>query len=722
MNKMKLFTALALMFIVIAVPFTMGEEVDAANGDVAGIESYVAEVEGMKYTTIRNAIDAATSGQTITIIDNFELSTSVTIGSEKVIILDLNGKTITGTDPNTEGNFELINNSGTLTVKDSVGGGKITLTATTDRDWNSYSAVISNMWGTFTIESGTIQHMGGTDMAYAIDNRSNTGAELTILTVNGGTIDSTYRAIRQYANSTSGECNLVVTDGTINGGNKALVIQSSNKNANMATTDISGGDIGSIYLYAPAGGDSSKISLRISGGTFTGNISVKESDYHGPISINGGTYSEDPSAYLTSRYTTFGTNPYVVIPSNTTFVAFSEPAGEKNAAFDLTLSTSLSGGEIRYTIDGTVPTATTGNVYSSAVKIEKGCIVNAIIVLNGQASSVYTAEYTFKTSTEEDGVTTETTSTTTDIDGTTATQTQTTVTDTNTGEVTNTTVIETPGVKTESTTTNTAGPASSETTTTVITTVVANDTVVNDEAIEMAAAQIEAIGATDATVSIVIEVAEDAPATITISSAAIDDIIGTGAGITVKDNDGTKQVELDTEVLENIGTYTNITLSIEEASEEDLNDAQQEAAGEGKTIIKLTLEVDGESRSDLKGTATIQIQFDIGDADPKDIVVYRLNSNGTTTEVEDVGYDPATKTITFLRDTFSYYAIGIDASAGMPDFIPLPDRPQGGVEVTLPGNETPSEKENNTKIIACAAAAVVAAALALFLVIDTRRP
>ena len=52
--------------------------------------------------------------------------------------------------------------------------GKITLTATNNRGWNAYSSVISNtVGGKLIVENGTIEHLGGTDMAYGIDNLTN---------------------------------------------------------------------------------------------------------------------------------------------------------------------------------------------------------------------------------------------------------------------------------------------------------------------------------------------------------------------------------------------------------------------------------------------------------------------------------------------------------------------------------------------------------------------
>jgi len=57
------------------------------------VSTYVAEVNDVKYTSLQKAVDAADNGATITMIDDHQITTFVTI--DKSITLDLNEKTIT---------------------------------------------------------------------------------------------------------------------------------------------------------------------------------------------------------------------------------------------------------------------------------------------------------------------------------------------------------------------------------------------------------------------------------------------------------------------------------------------------------------------------------------------------------------------------------------------------------------------------------------------------
>ena len=109
------------------------------------------------------------------------------------------------------------------------------MTANQNRGWNAYSSVISNQpGGKLVIESGLIEHLGGTDMAYAIDNLTNGKGSYAETIVNGGTIKSTYRAIRQFLNSVTGSNELYVYAGSkIEGTNKSIWSQNANNKANI---------------------------------------------------------------------------------------------------------------------------------------------------------------------------------------------------------------------------------------------------------------------------------------------------------------------------------------------------------------------------------------------------------------------------------------------------------------------------------------------------------
>ena len=193
------------------------------------------------YQSLAEAFANVQDGETVTLYADLALAESVV--NTKTVTFDLNGKTITGTDNNESGNFYLINNSkGNLTIVDGSEDktGKITLVATTERNWSASSVVVANNLGTVTVKSGTIEHLGGTAMAYALDNLTNGDNTVATLNIEGGNIASTYRAVRQFANK--GTNNLNITGGDI----ASVWMQSPNALANVVNIDITGGTVGTL--------------------------------------------------------------------------------------------------------------------------------------------------------------------------------------------------------------------------------------------------------------------------------------------------------------------------------------------------------------------------------------------------------------------------------------------------------------------------------------------
>ncbi|MBQ3594537.1 MAG: leucine-rich repeat protein [Bacteroidales bacterium] len=253
-----------------------------------GVEEYIEysvarDNGGAIYNSLQDAIDVAQTGATITIIRNFNIDNMITVAAGKELTIDLNGKTITGTD-NTTKNFSIIDNRGNLTITDSSdpSTGKITLTATTNSGWNRYSAVIANNpGGKLTIEAGTLEHLGGTDMAYGIDNLTNGKGTYAETVINGGYIKSTYRGIRQFLNGTEAQNILTVYGGTIEGTNKSIWMQDPSVNANTGTLAVrkEANLIGDVYLYVTPNSTSWPVEVSIADGALaegseiiTGNV------------------------------------------------------------------------------------------------------------------------------------------------------------------------------------------------------------------------------------------------------------------------------------------------------------------------------------------------------------------------------------------------------------------------------------------------------------------
>ena len=231
--------------------------------------NYVANIGGAYFGSLQaavNAIEKQGYNSPIVIMKDFATSEATTIKSGLKVTINLNGKTITGTDNETK-SYGLINiNPGAeLTISDATGNGAIKLTATNNREWNAYSSVISNQRGKLTVNGGTIEHLGGTDMAYAIDNLTNGKGTKAETIINGGTVKSTYRAIRQFLNGTEADNILTVNGGTIEGTNKSIWMQDPSKNANTGNLTVGANAKlnGDVYLFVTAGSTEWPVNVSI---------------------------------------------------------------------------------------------------------------------------------------------------------------------------------------------------------------------------------------------------------------------------------------------------------------------------------------------------------------------------------------------------------------------------------------------------------------------------
>ena len=223
------------------------------------------------FYNIADAIAAAEDGATVKVLHDHTCKVGATVAKGKTLTLDLNGKTITGTDSST-GSYALITNQGNLTV---TGKGTMTLVATNNRAWNAYSSVISNtVGGKLVVENGTIEHLGGTDMAYGIDNITNGKGTYAETVINGGTIKSTYRAVRMFLNGIEAQNLLTVNGGTIEGANKSIWMQDPSKNANTGTLVVNEGATlnGDVYLFVTAGSTEWPVSVSIAASAVNGEV------------------------------------------------------------------------------------------------------------------------------------------------------------------------------------------------------------------------------------------------------------------------------------------------------------------------------------------------------------------------------------------------------------------------------------------------------------------
>ena len=206
------------------------------------IVAYEGYSEFYSFTTVQEAIDKvqADKNGTVRLIKDLVLTEPIEVKAcDYNVVLDLNGHTISGVDTGTA-SYGLITNKGNLTIQ---GTGKLELSAENNRGWNAYSSVISNQpGGTLTVNGGTIEHLGGTDMAYGIDNLTNGKGTYAVTTIDGATVKSTYSAIRQFLNGVEATNELYVKNGsTLVSPNRSIFFQDPNANANTGKLVVESG-------------------------------------------------------------------------------------------------------------------------------------------------------------------------------------------------------------------------------------------------------------------------------------------------------------------------------------------------------------------------------------------------------------------------------------------------------------------------------------------------
>ena len=223
----------------------------------------VAQVGDTQYETLEAAIDAATAGQTVTLLAN--VNENVEIAKEKNLTLDLNGFTLNG---GTGTAVAALTNYGTITIKDS----STAKTGTIKRDdmgtvgETSYYVILNQ--GTMTIESGTVSNNSGYEKANSTG--SMVGSSLicngdcnggSTLTINGGTFTQyNFIAIK---NGALGVLN--VTGGMITSNHSAI--------QNWFEANITGGEIkGQLWTDAYTAGVSDGKTKIGGNATFTGEI------------------------------------------------------------------------------------------------------------------------------------------------------------------------------------------------------------------------------------------------------------------------------------------------------------------------------------------------------------------------------------------------------------------------------------------------------------------
>ena len=216
-----------------------------------------------------------TNGLCVRVTRDVVIEEPLTIANGESVVVELCGHTISAVDNATAG-YALITNKGNLNV---VGPGKLAVEATNNRGWNAYSSVISNsVGGNLVVDGGVvIEHLGGTDMAYGIDNLTNGKGTSAVATIKNATVKSPYRAVRQFLNGIEATNELHVEAGAVlEGTNKSIFFQDPSKNANTGKLVVAEGAQlkGDVYLFVTAGSTEWPVEVSIASAALVGESTV----------------------------------------------------------------------------------------------------------------------------------------------------------------------------------------------------------------------------------------------------------------------------------------------------------------------------------------------------------------------------------------------------------------------------------------------------------------
>ena len=311
--------------------------VSSATLSVAkNVAKNVAKIGTTEYATLKAAVYDATAGQTVTLINDVDLTTDdeLEVGKLQNIVLDMNGHSIKGANAN----HKNICVSGKLTLKDSKENSTGKIYAETPYQDGVYDKPLVEVIndGEFVMESGHINSVSAGDHQFVIGayynskvtinggtiesgwyaiNGSNDEYQNTTITINGGTLVST----SSYAISHPQSGTLTINSGAVVYGAGGAIDM---KKGNLVVTGgiMTSKGIGDTGNWGEGTGDPDKAALNfckpygnvtatIKGGTITAAGDAVLTDDQ-PIAgktvtlaIEGGTYSSDVSKYCSSGYT-----------------------------------------------------------------------------------------------------------------------------------------------------------------------------------------------------------------------------------------------------------------------------------------------------------------------------------------------------------------------------------------------------------------------------------
>ena len=280
---MKKLLAIVISMAMVVAMMPVGVFADAHNDKDENCVAAITSSEGTinYYDSLQEAVNAAAENSTIKLINNVTVTDkTTTIEENKKLAIDLNGYILSGTNTSIKPQVLLI--KGKLTVKDSIGSGKIcsSYTGTGGR----VVSVEGN--GNLTIEAGvTITSEG---MAKAGSSIYIGGSGTVIM--NGGKVVATGLRGNYAVNIKNSNAAFEMNGGEITAvlaGNETYITAicgSYNSTITIKNGEISG----------PTAVSANNSNIEILGGEFDGDIYVKKN------AIRGGTFSSDISNYIPS--------------------------------------------------------------------------------------------------------------------------------------------------------------------------------------------------------------------------------------------------------------------------------------------------------------------------------------------------------------------------------------------------------------------------------------
>ena len=296
---------------------------------------------------------------------------SIVIPEGKTVTVDLMGHKISQERNDMNTAYAMIENKGTLIIKDSIGSGKISFADTTPytADNNFASNTIRNE-GTLTVESGVVENISpettkNYGYPHAID-----AYQGSVTTINGGTVKSlNYDCIRMFCNSETLATKVVINGGTIV--NRVSFQDPHSTRPGYGILEINGGDFvtmngvtANVRLLNFCA-NCSNMKATVTGGTFDAGFKTQD--------IGG-------SGITTSDWLTMGTAVAVTT------------AAELQAALD----NAVDGAVIKFAANITGDVTATQKPDVKVTIDGNNCTLNGTVTVDGKSATYRTAALTIK--------------------------------------------------------------------------------------------------------------------------------------------------------------------------------------------------------------------------------------------------------------------------------------------------------------------------------------